>query len=152
MVAAIDAIKTSSLFKGFTETGLQIFGAIATARVFPRGTPLFVEGMVGDSLFIVALGQVRLTAKNTVGEDVNIGEIGPGEHIGEMALLSQGPRLCTAVAMSDVTALEFRSVDFQRLLAQKPQACLKLVLVIAGAMAQKVRDLQPALKPLVGKS
>lgn len=151
-MAALDALKASALFKGFTETGLQIFAAIATPRSYPRGTPLFVEGMVGDSLFIVALGQVRMTAKNTGGEEVTLGEIGPGEHLGEVSLISQGPRLCSAVAVSDVTALELRASDFQKLLAQKPQACLKLVLVIAGSMAQKVRDLHPALKPLVGKS
>lgn len=151
-MAVHDALRTSLLFKGFTETGLQIFGAIATPRQFPRGTPIFVEGMMGDSLFIVALGQVRVSAKNASGDDVNVGELGPGEHLGEMSLLSQGPRLCTATASSDVTALELRHADFQKLLTQKPQACLKLVLTLAAGLAQKVRESAPSLKPLVGRT
>lgn len=152
MAAAHDALRTSLLFKGFTETGLQIFGGIANPRTFPRGTPLFVEGMMGDSLYVIALGQVRVSSKNAAGEDVAVGELGPGEHLGEMSLLGQGTRLCTATALSDVTALELRHADFQKLLAQKPQACLKLVLTLATGLAQKVRETAPTLKPLVGRT
>lgn len=151
-MAVLDALKTSALFKGFTDTGLQIFATIATPRTFPRGTPLFVEGMVGDSLFIIALGQVKVAAKNTGGEDVTLGELGPGEHVGDLALLHQGSRMSTATAVSDVTAIELRHADFQKLLAQKPQACLKLILTLSQGLAQRVRDAGPLLKPLVGKT
>src|SRR4051812_46190047 len=113
---AAAALKTSPLFKSFTDTGVQIFAGIAVERVFPQGAPLFVEAMVSDSLILIAEGNVKLTAKNKSGEDTTVAELGPGAYLGEVSLLSPGQRLCTATALSPVTAIEIRHADFQKLL------------------------------------
>src|ERR1700743_952236 len=99
-MAPVDTRKACPLFKGFTDTGLQIIAGIATERAFPKGVPLFVENMIGDSLFILAEGRVRISSKGPNGEDVNLAELGPGECLGELALLQQSQRLCTATAIS----------------------------------------------------
>jgi len=127
-MAVLDAFKACPLFKGFTDTGLQILAGIASERNFPKGVPLFVESMLGDSMLIIGDGRVRLTAKTPSGEEAPLGELGPGGYLGELSLIVQGQRMCTATAQSAVSAVEIRHADFQKLLAQKPQACLKLAI------------------------
>ncbi|PTL85868.1 Crp/Fnr family transcriptional regulator [Vitiosangium sp. GDMCC 1.1324] len=146
------ALKASPLFKDFTDVGIQIFAAIGVARAFPKGSALFVENRPGESLFIVGDGTVRLSARNTAGEDVTLGDVSAGEPLGELALIQKGERLCTATAMTDVTAVEIRHADFQKLTAQKPQACMKLLMGIVTYFGQKVRDNREAMKSLVGKT
>ena len=146
---AVDTLKACPLFKGFTDTGLQILAGIATERAFPKGVPLFVENMIGESLFILAEGRVKISSKSPNGEDVFLGELGPGDYLGELALLQQSQRLCTATAMSGVSAVELRHADFQKLLAQKPQACLKLLMGIVTQFGAKVSENREAFKALL---
>jgi CRP/FNR family cyclic AMP-dependent transcriptional regulator len=147
----LNALKATSLFKGFTDTGLNIIAGIAQQRTFPKGTPLFVESMVADSLLVLVEGQVALTIKNTGGTEVSVGELGPGDYLGELSLIQQGQRMCSATAQSPVTALEIRHADFQKLLAAKPQACLKLLMGIVSLFGQKVIENKEAFKSLLPK-
>jgi CRP-like cAMP-binding protein len=146
------SLKACPLFKDFTDVGIQIFAAIGVPRAFPKGSALFQENRPGESLFIISDGKVRLSARNPAGEDVALGDVGAGESLGELALLQKGERLCTATAVTDVTAVEIRHADFQKLTAQKPQACMKLLMGIVTHFAQKVRDNREAMKSLVGKT
>jgi CRP-like cAMP-binding protein len=146
------ALKACPLFKDFTDVGIQIFAAIGVPRAFPKGSALFVENRPGESLFIINEGTVRLSARNTGGDDVTLGDVGAGESMGELALLQKSERLCTATAVTDVTAVEIRHADFQKLTAQKPQACMKLLMGIVTHFSQKVRDNRDAMKSLVGKT
>ena len=146
------SLKACSLFKDFTDVGIQIFAAIGVPRAFPKGSTLFQENRPGESLFIISDGKVRLSARNPAGEDVALGDVGAGESLGEMALLQKGERLCTATAVTDVSALEIRASDFQKLLATKPQACVKLLMGIVSYFGQKARDNRDMLRTLVGKA
>lgn len=150
-MSAANALKACPLFKGFTDTGIQILAQVALPRSFPKGAPLFVENMLSESLLIISEGTVRLSSKSASGEDVALAEVGLGEPLGELALVQQGQRLCTATALTDVAALEIRHADFQKLLAQKPQACIKLLMGIINHVGQKVRDNRDSWKSLVVK-
>jgi CRP/FNR family cyclic AMP-dependent transcriptional regulator len=154
-MTAEEVLKASSLFKEFTETGLKIFASIAAERTVKAGTPLFVEAMEGESLFIVKRGTVRITQKAGAAER-ELAVLGPGEHLGALALLARSTRLVSAVAATDCEVLELRQADFARLQPQKPQACLKLALSIAADLAARVgenrelvRELAPR-KPAAG--
>lgn len=150
-MAILETLKASALFKGFTDTGLQIIAGIATERAFPKGVPLFVENMVGDSLLIIADGRVRLSTKGPGGEDVALGELGPSDYLGELSLIQQGQRMCTATALSQVAAVEVRHADFQKLLAQKPQACLKLLMGIVSLFGQKLVENRETFRSLLAR-
>jgi CRP/FNR family cyclic AMP-dependent transcriptional regulator len=138
-MTALEALQRAPLFKDFTETGLKIFAAIAQEKAIPAGTPIFVENMVGESLFIVKSGTVRLTQKSADGER-ELGVVGAGEPLGALALLAKSVRLVSAVAATPCEVLEFSQRDFARLQPQKPQACLKLALAIAADVAAKVAE------------
>jgi CRP/FNR family cyclic AMP-dependent transcriptional regulator len=149
-MTAVEALQKAPLFKDFTETGLKIFATIAQEKAIPAGSPLFVENMVGDSLFIVKSGTVRLTQKTPEGER-ELGVVGAGEHLGELALLAKSVRLVSAVAATACEVLEFSQRDFARLQPQKPQACLKLALAIAADLATRVAETRDLVRELASK-
>lgn len=140
-------LEKNSLFKGFTEIGLRLFAGIAQEKSIPAGTPLFVENMVGESLFIVKSGAVRITQRVEGGEK-ELAVVGPGEHLGTLALLGKTVRLVSAVAATPCEVVELANRDFQRLQPEKPQACLKLALAIAADLASRVSETRDILQRL----
>ncbi|MEY2669093.1 MAG: hypothetical protein RJA59_1731 [Pseudomonadota bacterium] len=145
----VEALQQSTLFREFSETGLNIFAAIASEKSVPAGAPLFAENMVGDSMFIVKSGTVRITSRNGDAERT-LAVLGPGEHLGELALLARSVRLVSAIAETPCELVEIAQRDYYRLQPQKPQACLKLALAIATDLAHKLADGREALRSLAG--
>jgi CRP-like cAMP-binding protein len=145
---AVEALRASPLLQGFTETGLGILAGICTPRSYPQGTPLFAENMVSDSMLVIAEGRVALSTRSDRGE-LPMGELGPGDWLGELSLIQTGQRACTATAATAVTAFEIRQADFQRLMGTKPQACMKLLMAICTHFGQKVMANKDALKSLL---
>ena len=149
------ALSKCALFKDFSETGIAIVASIAAERVMPAGTPLFVEGMAADAFFVVKSGSVRVTIKRDGGQagdkrdvgDQTIGYLGVGEALGQLSLLgTAGARLVSAVTEGNTEVIEVRQRDFVKLQAQKPQACLKLMMAVASQLGQYLGDNRDALR------
>ncbi len=146
-MTAPEVLERCALFKGFTEIGLKLFAGIAEEKSFPAGAPLFVENLVGESLFIVKSGAVRLSQR-VDGVDRELLTVGPGEHLGGLALLARTVRLVTAVAATPCAVVELAHRDFVKLQPEKPQACLKLALSIAADLASRMTESRDALQRL----
>lgn len=130
------ALTKCALFKDFSETGIAILASIAAPRALPPGAPLFVEGMAADAFFVVKSGAVRITVKKD-GAESPLGFLGVGEALGQLALVgTSGARLASAIAEGPTEVVEIRQSDFVKLQAQKPQACLKLMLAIATQLGE----------------
>lgn len=147
-MTAAEALRACGLLSGFTDTGIQILAGICTARTYPPGTLLFAEAMVSDSMLVIGEGRVALSTKGDRG-DLPLGELGPGDWLGELSLINPGQRMCTATATTSVTAFEIRQAEFQKLVATKPQACMKLLMAICTAFGAKVAANRDALRSLV---
>ena len=150
-MSTVDVLQTNGLFKGFTEPGLAIIAGIATEKTFKAGAALFLENTRADAMFVIAEGKVLLKAKSPGGSEVTLGELRGGDQLGELALIQPGQRMCTATALTAVTAVELRHADFQRLLVAKPQACVKLLMAIVSRFAQKVDENREAFRSLLPK-
>lgn len=135
-------LERATVFKGFTETGLQIVGSIAQQKHIPANTPLFVENMIGDGLFIIADGMIRISVRGPMNREVTLTVLGPNESLGEAALLRAGPRLCSATAEVPSTVIEISRRDIAALQRTKPQACLKLMMGVVDVIGAKMRDAQ----------
>lgn len=146
-MSTVEVLRSSSLFREFSETGLAIFASIAAEKSVPAGAPIFAENMVGESLFIVKSGSVRITVREGQAERT-LAVLGPGAHMGELALLARSVRLVSAVAETACELLELAQRDYYRLQPQKPQACLKLALAIAADLARKAAESREELRAL----
>jgi CRP-like cAMP-binding protein len=143
------ALSRCELLKEFSETGLAILSGVAVERVVSAGTPLFVEGMASDAFFVLSRGAMRITVNRDGGQQV-LGVLGVGDALGQVSLLrSGGVRMVSAIADGDSEVVEIRSRDFGRLQAQKPQACLKLMMAVAGQFGRMLEENQDVFKRAV---
>jgi uncharacterized membrane protein len=106
------------------------------------GTKIFNYGDPGDSLFLVASGQVELSVKNDTGEKIVLEVAGPNDFFGEISLLDQGPRMATALTLTDVEMLEVDRGDLDELFRLRPAAALDLL----GATGKRLRETSRLLR------
>jgi CRP-like cAMP-binding protein len=142
-------ISSCELFKGFSESGLVLISKISRERVLPAGTPVFVENMVSDSMFIIKSGIVRISFSSAEGKDRVIEKITTPEAFGELSLLVGGKRMVTATTDTQCELIEISRREFVKLQNQKPQACLKLLINIVKRFGNNISYIQDHLKPLL---
>jgi len=145
----MQTLKASPLFRGFTEPGLITFSKIARERTIPRGTPIFVENMVAESLFILKSGVVHVNLRQAEGQERVLDKLAPGDSFGELSLLVGGHRMVSAMAETDCEIVEITRRDFAALQKQKPQACIKLMLNIITRFNTRLAAAKEHLKPLL---
>jgi predicted acylesterase/phospholipase RssA/CRP-like cAMP-binding protein len=86
-----------------------------------RGEELFRQGDVADGAYIIVSGLLRAAVVSDGSERV-IDEVGPGEWVGEMALLAQNNRSATVYAARDSELLWLPNMLFEQLMTQYPKA------------------------------
>lgn len=105
--------------------------------VYPKGHVLIEEGTSGNRMFIIVTGQVTAHKAGPDGKTIKIGTAGPGEVVGEMALIDGEPHSATVVALEDTVVAEMTRDDFFRYLDDADL----LVRGIVESMARRIRTL-----------
>lgn len=80
-------------------------GAEFPRRAYPAGATVVREGEPGDVAYIVLTGRCEVRKSMPGGDEQVLKEMGPGDVFGEMAILTEGPRTATVVAVEDATLL-----------------------------------------------
>jgi CRP-like cAMP-binding protein len=94
---------------------------------FEPGATIYSYGEPGASMLVIESGQVEisLTARNGRRSILNV--MGPGETLGEIAMLDRHPRSADATARTEVTGLVLHRQDVLGLVIRDPEAMLSLM-------------------------
>src|SRR5580765_665920 len=107
----------------FAPLGPQILRDIAAAgvvRSYPKNAILINEGEVGDSLYIILSGRVKVYASNAAGREVVINFHGAGEYVGEMSL-DGAPRSASVMTMEPTTCAIVNRAQLRDFIAANPE-------------------------------
>ncbi len=122
----VAALARVPLFGGLSAHDLATLATVTTMRPLDVGTVLTTEGEVGNEFFVIERGVVTISA-----HDQQLRTLGPGDFLGEIAIVFGGTRTATAVATEPGTLLVLPKADFLELLAANP-AIEDKILVTAG--------------------
>jgi predicted acylesterase/phospholipase RssA/CRP-like cAMP-binding protein len=112
------------------------------------GERLLREGEAGDSIYIVISGRLRVVRRGSTGEQIVLSELGPGETVGEMALIAGEPRSADVYAVRDTQLARLSREAVERLLVRHPMATL---LMLARGPVSRVRRMssgRPQVAPV----
>lgn len=99
---------------------------VESRRLAP-GVVLFREGDPSDAMYVVVRGALRATVLNAQHSEVLVGQIGPGEPVGEMQILSGGTRTATVTATIETELARVPRRAVERLARDAPHAMHQLV-------------------------
>jgi CRP-like cAMP-binding protein/thioredoxin reductase/Fe-S-cluster-containing hydrogenase component 2 len=89
-------------------------------KTYGGGEVLFREGDAPDGLYLIRRGSVMIS-RVIAGREVVLSYLSAGNYVGEMALISQAPRMASVKAAVTTEALILNSEAFQRVLARNPK-------------------------------
>lgn len=127
-----DLLERVPLFAGVSAAGIEELGAIADELDVRAGTVLTHEGYREGFFFVIVSGSVRIEQG---GRTINV--LGPGDYLGEIALLDGGPRTATAITETECRLLSLTYQMFHELLDASPE----IRTAILEAVGQRLRAL-----------
>lgn len=130
----VQALRRCQLFADLDEQPLSSLASYCTATDLPAGRLLFARGDPADGLRVMMQGLIRVWLNDADGNELTLALLGPGEALGEMALIDGGPRSASATALGPGRALYLDARDFARVLEREPAIARHLVELLAARL------------------
>jgi len=105
---------------------LRAIASTGVIRTFPKNTVLINEGDVGDGLYVILSGRVKVYASNEAGREFVIDFHGPGEYVGEMTL-DGAPRSASVITVEPTTTAVVNRAHFRDFILAHPDFALHLI-------------------------
>src|SRR5947209_11455366 len=109
--------KVSHLFEALDAAGRKELLKLSHRVHVKAGDVLFHEGDYGGEFFVIAKGEVRVSAESLEGEK-EIARLGHGQFFGEMAVLNGDKRTATVTVVTDGELVAFPSAAIEKFLEQ----------------------------------
>jgi CRP/FNR family transcriptional regulator, cyclic AMP receptor protein len=132
-------------FGALPEGDRQALAEVCRRRSFKPGEVLFYEGDLGSALYLLLSGQVKIVRETLDGAEIILHICGPGECVGEMAVIDGAARSATARAMERAEVLMLYRDDFLALMERRPA----FARAVMGALAVRIRRLDEQVQTAV---
>ena len=121
--------KRVPLFENLSPVDLKQAASIAEEELFSDGEEIAREGDVGDVMFIIVSGEVRVCSVQA-GKEIEIARRKAGDYVGEMSIIGREPRMASLVAVGDVRVLCIDQKSFEGLLRERPDVSWSVIQVL----------------------
>jgi CRP/FNR family cyclic AMP-dependent transcriptional regulator len=127
-----DQLARVPLFQGLSKQHLRRIGGLTTQLHQGEGEVIAREGATGNEFIIVLEGELEVRRGDAV-----VATMGPGDYVGEIALLHNRPRTATVVAKTPVVVEVIGRPEFAALLNDEPEVAQEIM----ATMAQRLDEI-----------
>src|SRR5262245_987350 len=122
-----EVLRSIPLFQALSDRDLSEIAELLIERRFKARATVFEEGTVGEYMYVIREGQVKVSKMSDDGREKVLEILGPGDFVGEMALLDQALRSASVKSVTDCVLLALSRHDFMALLRRNPEIALELI-------------------------
>jgi signal transduction histidine kinase len=123
---ANEPISNLSFLQMFVALGREQLNRLITEQACAPGDMIFREGEPGDALYIIRSGLI-VAIKGGLQAPTFLGYRGPGEVLGEMALLEDQPRSASGIVLKEGRLMRISREDFQQMMHQYPDIGMNIM-------------------------
>lgn len=145
-------LRNLDIFEDMSDPDLVTFGNFFKDRIFVQNEVIFHEGEPGNSMMIIASGEVRVSQTHGPNSEEALMILKKGDIFGEMALLEDLPRSATVIAHSNAITLEISRIDFLNYIEKEPRNGIKILLKLGKTLSSRLRETNAKLKAFVNFS
>lgn len=120
-----ESLQRIPFFRGLPPDVVSAIAAKLRYVHYRHGEVVFVEGSLGDSLYLIDSGQVKISTGSGIDEKI-INYLGPGNFFGEMAILLNQRRSANVTVVIDADFWVLRKSDLDELLDEYPTIAIHL--------------------------
>jgi CRP/FNR family transcriptional regulator, cyclic AMP receptor protein len=129
-----EALLSSAFFRPMRPAEIDEILGFATERRYPRGSTVMAKGEPGSSMMAVLAGRLRVNSISADGREITLNVIGPGELVGEFALLDGKPRSNDVIAVEDTTVMVVERHQFMPFLLRHDTLVERLLVVLCDKL------------------
>jgi len=122
-------LKSAPVFERVSGEDLAPLARVAEVEIYSTGEPITREGETGDALYIIIRGRVTISVEGRL-----IATLGPGEAVGEMAVLDSSPRSATATAVEETEVLRIGSEEFYEVLHEQVEIAEGIIRLLSARL------------------
>lgn len=141
-------LRELELFKGRKAETLAALELCMETKIYRAGEKIVGVGDVGDELFLIRQGLVRIMLPLADGRSRHLGTFGRGAFFGEMSFLDGEARSADAIAYTDATIAMLSRKRFDELADEHRKVALNLMEGIASVLAGRLRHTNSELRTL----
>jgi CRP/FNR family transcriptional regulator/CRP/FNR family cyclic AMP-dependent transcriptional regulator len=127
-------LRQVALFDCLGDPELEALAELTFSRTFDKGQLIILAKETGDTLFIIRVGQVKVSLIHEDGKEFILSLLGEGEVFGELSLLDDRPRSANVTALVKTELLMLRRSDFLSLVGRVPQIAISLLEELASRL------------------
>lgn len=132
-----------AVLRALDQDALAGLAAALEERELPDGQVIFAEGDLGDAMFFIAAGGVRI--EKQTGADAasrkTLAVLEAGDYFGEMSLLDRQPRSATAVAAGATRLLRLSRDGFEALPKDGSRTAMSVLFAMIRTSGERIRQL-----------
>jgi CRP-like cAMP-binding protein len=132
--AVVALLRRTRLFAALSEPTLRALAERAVQRSYPRHGRPFHQGDPGDALLVVASGLLKVVVTSPDGDEMVLVTLGPGEALGELAVIDGGVRSASVVAVEPTVVLAITRDALLELAARDRTLTEALLLALGGLL------------------
>jgi CRP-like cAMP-binding protein len=133
MNLVLNILKAIPLFQTLTEEEYMSMVQKIVLQYFPAHYVLFEKGVIGNAMYIIKSGTVRI-----FDESNELATLNEGDFFGEMALIESSPRMASAETLSDTEIFVLSKEDFAALMHACPGIAEKVELAYKSRKDQNL--------------
>ena len=139
--SAVREVMHTLLGSGLTTPQVEQLAQASVSKRAAAGQALMSEGERPSGLLLLLQGNVEIFKRGGDGQRQLLAKVGAPTLLGEMSLITDRPTSATVVAVTECDYQLLTRSQFQRLIASDSLAAYKLVVVIAGVLAERIGQL-----------
>jgi CRP-like cAMP-binding protein len=124
-------LRQTTLFSELPSNDLEALSLRVRERTYRRHETVFHFDDPGTALLLIRTGRVKVTLTSKEGKEIILRIAGPGEIVGEVALLDGHPRSATIVALEKLEVFLLERDALIEFISQHPETALKLLSVLS---------------------
>jgi hypothetical protein len=128
-------LKEVSILNAIPHEDLAGIASLLSDRIVLPGEQILEKGDVGDCLYVVASGSVRIHEGNRT-----LAQLGQNRFFGELSLLDSEPRSASVSAVEKTHLFRLEQADFYALVAERPQIVRAINRVLCAMIRRTPRE------------
>src|SRR5438128_9009027 len=130
----VETLRQVPLFESLDDEAAKELCELLHSLDCKAGARLFRAGEVGDAMYLIERGKVRICVRATDGHEVVLTELAQGDFFGEMALLDGQRRSADAVVAEDARLAVLSREHFLSFMRSTPDVALEMLTALANRL------------------
>jgi CRP-like cAMP-binding protein len=135
----LELLQQMPIFGALSTESMDLLLNFANVRVFQPGAYLFKENDKPDGLYVLEEGRVKVV-RDYKGKAYRLGDLGPGDCVGEMALIDMDRRSASVIATQPCQTIHISGMTLYQLRKQDLEQFVTIQLNLSREISRRLRD------------